>query len=129
MCTYKNKTLKISRNRFSEFLSLFHTVYVNFSKNWLIFILFYCFCMLVKNFSHISGAHTSERKRCFNIKSSTYYFHVKTKMLENFHICISVPLISKAQINYSLHWKLLNWVWPDIFGNNFGSSFSSDSFL
>ena len=32
-------------------------------------------------------------KRCFNMKSSTYYFHKKTKILADFQICISVPLI------------------------------------
>ena len=26
------------------------------------------------------------------MKSSTYYFHVKTKILADFQICISVPL-------------------------------------
>ena len=28
-----------------------------------------------------------------NVKSSTYYFHMKTKILADFQICISVPLI------------------------------------
>ena len=43
-------------------------------------------------FSHISCAHTSESKRYFNVKSSTYYFHMKTKILADFHICVSLPL-------------------------------------
>ena len=30
--------------------------------------------------------------RCFNAKSSTYYFHMKTKTSADFEICISVPL-------------------------------------
>ena len=30
------------------------------------------------------------------MKSSTYYFHVKTKILANFQICISVPLTLKC---------------------------------
>ena len=34
----------------------------------------------------------SKSKRCFNLKSSTYYFHVKKKILADFQICISVPL-------------------------------------
>ena len=34
------------------------------------------------------------------MKSSTYYFHMKTKILPNFQICISVPL--KAFNNYSI---------------------------
>ena len=28
-----------------------------------------------------------------NVRSSTYYFHMKTKILADFQICISVPLI------------------------------------
>ena len=36
-------------------------------------------------------SHARKSKRCFNAKSSTYYFHLKTKMLADFHICISVP--------------------------------------
>ena len=34
----------------------------------------------------------SESKRCFNVKSSAYYFHVKTKISADFQICVSVPL-------------------------------------
>ena len=30
--------------------------------------------------------------------SSVQYFNVKTKMLADFQICISVPLITKAQV-------------------------------
>ena len=45
-----------------------------------------------KLFSHISRAHISKIKRCFNVKSSTYNFYMKTKILEDFEICISVPL-------------------------------------
>ena len=41
---------------------------------------------------HISRAHISKSKRCFNVKSSTYYFHIKTKILADFLICIIVPL-------------------------------------
>ena len=43
-------------------------------------------------FSHISRAHISKSKRCFNVKSSTYYFLMKTKIFTDFQICISVPL-------------------------------------
>ena len=31
-------------------------------------------------------------KMCFDVKSSTYHFHMTTKMLADFHICISAPL-------------------------------------
>ena len=37
-------------------------------------------------------AHISKSKRCFNVKFSTYYFHMKRKILTDFQICISVPL-------------------------------------
>ena len=36
--------------------------------------------------------HISKSKMCFNEKSSAYYFHLKTKALADFQICISVPL-------------------------------------
>ena len=37
-------------------------------------------------------------KRYFNVKSSAYHFYVKTEILADFQICISVPLR-----NVSLH--------------------------
>ena len=37
-------------------------------------------------------AHNSKSKTCFNVKSSTHYFHMKAKILADFKICISVPL-------------------------------------
>ena len=40
----------------------------------------------------ISRAHISERKRCFNVKSPAYFFHMKTEILADFQIAISVPL-------------------------------------
>ena len=46
------------------------------------------------NFSHISPVYILESKSCFNVKPTTYYFHVKTKILVDFQICFSVPLIS-----------------------------------
>ena len=39
----------------------------------------------------------SKRKSCFNVKSSAYYFHVKTKILSDLHIYVTVPL--KTQNN------------------------------
>ena len=41
---------------------------------------------------HISRAHISKSRRYFTANSSTYYFHMKTKILADFQICISVPL-------------------------------------
>ena len=34
----------------------------------------------------------SKRKSCFNLKFLTYYFHMKTKILADFQICICIPL-------------------------------------
>ena len=65
--------------------------FVNFLKIRLTFILFYCFWMFVnKFFTYISCAYLSIQKRCFNVKSLAYYFHVKTKLLTDFQICIGV---------------------------------------
>ena len=36
--------------------------------------------------------HISKNKRCFNVKFSTYYFHMKTKILTYFQVYIGVPL-------------------------------------
>ena len=41
----------------------------------------------------ISHVRISQSVKCFNVKSSTYYFHMKTKILADFQICISVPLM------------------------------------
>ena len=40
----------------------------------------------------MSHAHISTSKRCFSLKSSTYYFDMKTKILADFQICFSVTL-------------------------------------
>ena len=50
------------------------------------------FLNVCKQTFHISSrAHISRSKRCFNVKSSTYYFHMKEKILADFEICIIVP--------------------------------------
>ena len=41
---------------------------------------------------HISRAQI-QKVICFNLKSLTYYFHMKTKIVADFQVCISVPLI------------------------------------
>ena len=49
-------------------------------------------------------AHISKSKRCFNVKSPTYYFHIKTNTMADFQICISVPLINQLTFrNYIFH--------------------------
>ena len=52
--------------------------------------------MFITNFSHILRAHITESKRYFIVKSSTYYFHMKMKILAGFEICIGVPNLARA---------------------------------
>ena len=40
---------------------------------------------------HISREHISESERCFDMKSSRCYFHMKAKILADFQICVSAP--------------------------------------
>ena len=40
----------------------------------------------------MSHAHISKSKRCFSLKPSTYHFDMKTKILADCQICISVTL-------------------------------------
>ena len=47
-----------------------------------------------KRFSLISRTHISKSHRRFNVKSSKYYFHMKTKIMAVFQISISIPLNS-----------------------------------
>ena len=61
-------------------------------KSRLLFNIFN-FCMFVTNISYILDAYISKSKQYYNVKPSVYYFYVKTKILEDFHNCISVPLI------------------------------------
>ena len=44
-----------------------------------------------KLFTYLTCACLKSTK-CFNVKSSTYYFHMKMKLLADFQICITVPL-------------------------------------
>ena len=43
--------------------------------------------MFCKQAFHISHVHISQK-----VKGVTYYFHIKTQILADFQICISVPL-------------------------------------
>ena len=53
----------------------------------------------------------SKSKRCFNVKSSTLYFHMKTKILADFQICISVPLSCKIMQKKNFFDKCLLFPW------------------
>ena len=51
------------------------------------------FLNVCKQTFHISHlVHISKSKRYFNVKFSTYYFHIKAKIYTDFRICINVPL-------------------------------------
>ena len=47
--------------------------------------------------SRMLRAHISKNRKCYDVKSSTYCFHVNTKILTGFQIYISVPLIEEIQ--------------------------------
>ena len=67
---------------------------VNFLKSRLVFDIFYCFWMFVNNHFTFLTCAISKIKMRYNVESSTYYFIVKTKILLDFQICISVPLLT-----------------------------------
>ena len=62
--------------------------------------------------TYISHAHISNSKRCFNVKSSTYYFHVKTNILEDFQIYISAPL--NDDIFTCCRGDISVWIWRSV---------------
>ena len=72
-----------------------------FLKSRLLFNIFYCFCMFINKHSYISGPYISKSKRFYNAKLLSYYFYMKTKMLAEFRICISVPLNNSKCICYN----------------------------
>ena len=56
-----------------------------------------------KLFTYLTCAYL-KIKSCFNVKFSTFYVHVKTNILPDFQICISVPLrqLDKSSISEEL---------------------------
>ena len=65
-------------------------------KSRLIFHIFCCFCK--ENF-HISHVRISQK---FIAKPSTYYFHMMTKILAHFQICLGLSLTIYEQFNWHL---------------------------
>ena len=51
------------------------------------------------NILYISGEYISKIKKWCNVKPSAHHFYVKTKILVNLYICISVSL--KAHVSLS----------------------------
>ena len=53
----------------------------------------------------MARVYISKSKKRFNVKSPTFYFYMKTKILVDFQICISVPLRMTANYSdYSPFW-------------------------
>ena len=82
--------------------------FVSFLKGRPIFKRFYCFCKFVTKHFKNTGLSIS-KKTCYNAKPLAYYIYVKTKILLDFHICISIPLIishiiPKKQLHVSRRW-------------------------
>ena len=63
---------------------------VFFLKISLLFKIFYCFFIFVNKHFINKGEYISKSKRCYNAKPAAYYFYIRTKILLNFCICISV---------------------------------------
>ena len=49
------------------------------------------------------------RKRCFNLKSSTNNFHMKMEILADFQICIRVPLMFLLFFIYIFYYELFSY--------------------
>ena len=65
---------------------------LNFLKSRIILSIFCCFRTFVnKLFIYLLCAYL-KKQQVLNVKSLTYYFHMKTKILANFQISISFPL-------------------------------------
>ena len=62
-------------------------------KRRLLFNILHCFGMFFSNYFKHFGRTCLKSGRCYNVESFTYYFYMVTKILADFHICISVPLM------------------------------------
>ena len=52
-------------------------------------------------------AYNSKSKQCYNEKTSVYFFYEQTKILVDFHICISVHCVKSVQIQ-SYFWSIFS---------------------
>ena len=95
--------------------------FVNFLKSRLIFSIFYCFWMFVNKRCRYLMCGYLKKWKCFNVKSSVYYFHKKAKILADFQICISVPLNERMNACLNSVFFLLN---PDQMHNQYGGLIS-----
>ena len=77
-----------------------------FLKSRLLFNAIYCFCMFVKNI-HISKVHISQKVKDVimrNLRDTIFY--MKTNVLQDFCICISVPL--KGRIHWNFYFRVFH---------------------
>ena len=63
-----------------------------FLKLMLLLNILHCFCMFFNKYFKHFGCVYLKSEQCYNVKSSTYYFYMKTKILAGIHICVRVPL-------------------------------------
>ena len=83
---FSNSFLKIDLNQMLRILEFLPVNFVHFLKIRLTFNIFYCFWIFVnKLFTYLTCAYLKS-KRCFNVKSSTYFFHMNTHILADFQI-------------------------------------------
>ena len=66
--------------------------FVCFLKSRLVFNIFYCFLMFINKHFIYLGCASLKNEWCYYTKPSAYYFYMRTKISEDFQICISVPL-------------------------------------
>ena len=111
--------------------------FVNFLKNRLIFNILYVSECLYTNISHILRAHISKSKSCCNVKSSTHFFHMMTKIFADFQNGFSVPLkrdsrfgLNISQNEYNIFLCLIyGFLWVNEFFFNIGWSLKHYSLL
>ena len=91
----KNNTLKILHSESLEFSSYSPLKFVFFLKSRLLFNVLYCFCMFVnKHFANLKCSYENcYNEMCYKVQSAWSYFYTKKNVLQDFHICMSVPLI------------------------------------
>ena len=89
---------------------MFAFISKQYPKNLALLTLIVLFLNVCKQtFRIISRAHISKSKRCFNVKSSTY-FYIKTRISADFQIWISVPLKFLCRIILPISWIYLQMI-------------------
>ena len=90
--TKKEKLQNMTRIRMTLYFAFTRELCFFFLKSRPLFNIFCCFCMFVnKHLLHLRWVYLKS-KQCYNVKPLAYYIYVKTKILIDFDICISVPL-------------------------------------